>query len=228
MTTISTTARLGTLGQTDRRVVFSLAPIVELTSVYATLGRVKQEGCSGRRGRVGAAPDGDKLTRIRSILQAIELRRKEAELERQFFTAPPEDRLGARNSAMIIWQSWSPAVTLGATVAYSVGIANPTPTKVEAVFAHVFVGAANIVGTTGQADPATSLGAVDPRFSRLTLPRFGGLTVGPGETRSLSFSLGIPVSVERTNYLGNCFLFMATWHDPGRYLDRSLFVFELQ
>lgn len=170
----------------------------------------------------------DQATRTRSFLEEVERRRREAEVERQYFTAPPDDRIGSRNSPMILWQAWSPAVPLGATVAYSVGIANPTPKKVEALFAHVFVGAANIVGTTGQPDPAPSLSTVDPRFPRLTLPRFNGITLEPGETRGLSFSLGIPAGVERTNYLGNCFVFMATWHDPGLYLDRSLFVFEVQ
>lgn len=178
--------------------------------------------------QVGIGQNADQVTRKRLIVDEIERRRKEAQIERQYFTAQSEDRIDARNAALIVWQAWSPAVALGSTVAYSVGIANPTPKKVEALFAHVFVGAANIVGTTGQPDPATSLSTVDPRFSRLTLPRFSGLTVEPGETRSLSFALGVPLGVDRTNYLGNCFVFMATWHDPGRYLDRSLFVFELQ
>ena len=175
-----------------------------------------------------AGQNAEQATRTQSLLEEVKRRRREAELERQHFTAPPDDRIGGRSSPMIIWQAWSPAVPLGSTVAYSVGIANPTSKKVEALFAHVFVGAANIVGTTGQADPATSLSNVDPRFSRLTLPRFSGIALEAGQTRGLSFSLGIPAGVERTNYLGNCFVFMATWHDPGVYLDRSLFVFEVQ
>lgn len=177
---------------------------------------------------MGIGQNADQGTRTQLIVAEIGRRREEARNERQFFTAQSEDRVGAGDAALIVWQAWSPAVSLGSTVVYSVGIANPTPKKAEALFAHVFIGPANIVGTTGQPEPATSLSNVDPRFSRLTLPRFSGLTVEPGETRSLSFSLGVPLGVERTNYLGNCFVFMATWHDPGPYLDRSLFVFEVR
>ena len=37
--------------------------------------------------------------------------------------------------------------------------------------------------------------------------------------------LPVPAGIEATNYLGNSFLFQSTWHDPGVYIDRSLFVF---
>jgi hypothetical protein len=69
--------------------------------------------------------------------------------------------------------------------------------------------------------------AVDPRFPRLTMPRFAGLILGPGATQSLSFSLAVPAGVERRNCLGNAILFQSNWHDVGKYLDRGIFAFEV-
>ena len=122
---------------------------------------------------------------------------------------------------MIVWQGWNSAAPHG-TINYSVGIHNPDPDQKFWLFCPVFVGLAKIV-----TDVSDAASAVDSRYARLTMPDFDGLSINSGATSSLNFSLPIPTNVERTNYLGNCFLFMSTWHDLGEYLDRSLFVFKV-
>ena len=123
---------------------------------------------------------------------------------------------------MIVWQTWGGSAPPGGSISYSLGIYNPDPMPWDALFNHVFVGAANLA-----ADPDDALPAVDARFARLTQPDFAGLTVNPGVTQSLSYVLPIPPGAERTNYLGNSFLFHSTWHDKAQYFDRSLFVFKV-
>jgi hypothetical protein len=54
-----------------------------------------------------------------------------------------------------------------------------------------------------------------------------GLSLDPGVTKSLNFSLDVPAGVEPSCYIGNMILFQSTWFDVGEYLDRSLFIFEV-
>ena len=163
---------------------------------------------------------------VNRLLEEIDRQQQEAERQGLNFTAPTEEqlkkKLAAAQSPMIVFQAWSGSVSAPGTLSYTVGINNPDPVQWIWLFGHVFIGPANIVRDVGDA-----VSAVDPRFPRLTLPEFAGLTLAAGDTQSLSFSLTVPGDVERSNYLGNTFLFQSTWHDVGRYLDRSLFVFEV-
>ena len=162
----------------------------------------------------------------KELLDEIDRQRQEAERQGLNFTAPTEEQLKKKvakaQSPMIVFQGWSGSVAAPGTIDYTVGINNPDPFQWIWLFGHVFVGPANIARDVGHA-----LSAVDPRFPRLTMPQFAGLTLGPGATQSLKFSLTVPGDIERSNYLGNTFLFQSTWHDVGQYLDRSLFVFEV-
>jgi hypothetical protein len=81
---------------------------------------------------------------------------------------------------------------------------------------HVFVGPANIAVNHEKAR-----GLVDPRFPRLVQPRFAGLTI---DSSSLDFTLTVPAGTGSSNFLGNSFLFTATWHDTAEYFHRALFV----
>jgi hypothetical protein len=160
------------------------------------------------------------------LLEEIDLQRQEAERQGLNFTAPTEEqlkkKLAAAQSPMIGFQAWSGSVSAPGTINYTVGIGNPDPVQWVWLFGHVFVGPANIVRDVGHA-----LLAVDTRFPRLTMPEVFGLTLAAGQSQSLSFSLTVPGDVERSNYLGNTFLFQSRWHDVGQYLDRSHFVFEV-
>ena len=69
------------------------------------------------------------------------------------------------------------------------------------------------------------MAAVDARFPRMTMPEFAGLSIAPGATETLSFTIPVPVGMESSNYVGNTFVFGSTWHDVGTYFDRSMFVF---
>lgn len=163
----------------------------------------------------------------KAILEEIERRRAQASEERQFFTPPPESKFSKDSSKpLIVWQAWNPTVTPGESLVYTVGIANPTPKKQLWLFGHVFVGRESITtGSPGQQLLAT--GGGDPRFPSLTQPRFPGLTLEAEQIASLSFVIPIPSAVERSNYLGNCLVFQATWHDFGVAFDRGQFVFEV-
>lgn len=69
---------------------------------------------------------------------------------------------------------------------------------------------------------------VDARFPRLTQPDFAGLSLAPGASSTLTFSINIPANVEHpTNYIGNTALVQFNWHDVGTYLDRSVFVIKV-
>jgi hypothetical protein len=162
----------------------------------------------------------------RSMLEELERRRAQARDEGLNFTAVTGEqlvaKLGKARSPMIVSQAWSGGTTSPGTLSYSLGIFNPDPDQRIWLFAHVFVGPANVAVDVGDA-----LQAVDVRFPRLTEPAFDGLAIDPGASDSLNFSLEVPAGVQPSNYLGNAFLFAATWHDPAEYLDRSLFVFSV-
>jgi hypothetical protein len=169
---------------------------------------------------------GTKTKHAVRIKQEVEKRRTEAERKGELFTSLTDEQLQKKlrrtKSPMIVWQSWTGSTSPGGSINYSLGIYNPDPTIWVWLFVHLFVGAANMV-----ADANDALAAVDTRFPRLTGPDFAGLSIDPGQAQSLSFSLPIPAGAERTDYLGNSFLFHSVWHDTGQYIDRSLFVFKV-
>ena len=166
-----------------------------------------------------------KKQQVEEILEEVERYKLEAEKKKLNVTTVTreqlEKKLAESDSPMIVFQSWGSA-SPGGSLNYTVGIRNPDPVSLIWMFAHVFVGLANIVPDVGAA-----AAAVDPRFPRLTSPKFAGLKIDPGATETLNFSIPIPAGIESSNYLGNTFLFRSTWHDVGEYLDRSIFVFEV-
>src|SRR5262245_30571285 len=158
---------------------------------------------------------------VKKISDAIEKQKREQQDE-HFTSVTPDEierKLKRANSPMIVSQGWN-STTPGGTVNYNLGIYNPDPTQAIWLFAHVWVGSGNVDPTVG-----TFLLNVDPRFPRLTQPAFAGLSLASGASSILSFSLKVPSSVERTNYLGNSCLMRFNWHDIGQYLDRGVFVF---
>jgi hypothetical protein len=163
---------------------------------------------------------------LKNVAEEIERKREEMQRKGMQFTALTADQLERKlkrsHSPMIVYQGWSGSAAAGGTISYSIGINNPDPTDWIWLFVHLFVGPANIAP-----DVSDAVSAVDSRFARLSLPGFDGLTVKAGATEQLDFSLPVPAGIDRTNYLGNSFLFQSTWHDPADYLDRSLFVFEV-
>ncbi|MBM3163649.1 MAG: hypothetical protein FJZ79_10190 [Chlorobi bacterium] len=160
---------------------------------------------------------------IQRIEKVVEKNRTENRGE-HFTSVTPDEiekKLKRVNSPMIVSQGWGSAAP-GGTINYSLGIYNPDPTQAIWLFAHVWVGSGNIDPTVG-----TFLQNIDTRFPRLTEPTFSGLTLAAGASTTLNFSLVIPATVERTNYLGNSCLMRFNWHDVGTYLDRGIFVFRI-
>jgi hypothetical protein len=158
---------------------------------------------------------------VAKIQAAIEKIKHENKSE-HFTSITPEEiekKFERVNSPMIISQGWN-STTPGGTVNYSLGIYNPDPTQAIWLFAHVAVGSGNVDPVTG-----TFLLNVDPRFPRLVQPAFAGLTLASGASAVLSYSLKVPATAEKTNYLGNSCLMQFNWHDIGKYLDRGVFVF---
>jgi hypothetical protein len=160
------------------------------------------------------------------LLDEIERHRQEAERQGLNFTAPTAEqllkKLASTESPMFFGQGWTSSTTPGGVISFSANINNPDPIQWNSLYVHVFVGPANLVPDVGDA-----VSAVDPRFPRLTMPRVFGLSLAPGATQSVSFSISVPTAIERSNYLGNAILFEGNYFDVGRYLDRSLFVFEV-
>ncbi|HST10154.1 MAG TPA: hypothetical protein VLL05_07240 [Terriglobales bacterium] len=164
-------------------------------------------------------------TQIRKLTSQIEeaVRKLKRENKGEHFTAVTAEevqkKLRRLNSPMIISQGWS-STTPGGSFNYSLGIFNPDPIQVGSLFAHVFVGSGNVDPVSG-----TFLLNVDDRFARLTEPPFFGLSLAPGASATLNFTLTVPPTAPRTQYLGNSCLMQFNWHDIGTYLDRSVFVF---
>ena len=158
------------------------------------------------------------VTKIQAAIEKIKRENKG-----EHFTSITPDEIEKKfkrvNSPMIISQGWN-STTPGGTVNYSLGIYNPDPAQAIWLFAHVSVGSGTVAPVTG-----TFLLNVDPRFPRLTQPAFAGLTLASGASAVLSYALKVPATVEKTNYLGNSCLMQFNWHDIGKYLDRSVFVF---
>jgi hypothetical protein len=162
----------------------------------------------------------------KDIADEIGRRRQEAEKNGLEFTSLTpeqlEEKLARANSPMIVYQAWNGGAPQGGAIDYHVGISNPDPIDQIWLFVHLFVGPANVA-----TDMSEALTAVDRQFPRLTMPKFAGLTIKAGATEQLDFKFAVPAQAAKSNYLGNSFLFQSTWHDPGVYLDRSLFVFEV-
>jgi hypothetical protein len=193
---------------------------VRLASTQADASQ-KEARVPPQEGKVTVA---EHMSRIHEFLRKQEATAKK---EGWNYTSISEDELAVKlsrvHSPMIVFQGWSGFTSPGGSISYSVGIYNPDPQARGSLYAHVFVGAANMAP-----DVSAALSAVDPRFPRLTMPAFFGLTVAPGATATLQFTVAVPSNVEKTNYLGNTFLFQATYHDLGVYLDRSVFPFGVQ
>jgi hypothetical protein len=158
---------------------------------------------------------------VQRIQKAIQQQKRENKGE-HFTALTPEEiekKLKRVNSPIIVSQGWN-STTPGGTINYNLGIFNPDPVQAIWMFAHVWVGSGNIDPVVG-----TFLLNVDTRFPRLTQPAFDGLTLAPGAYTTLSYSLTVASTVEKTNYIGNSCLMQFNWHDVGTYLDRGVFVF---
>jgi len=158
---------------------------------------------------------------VQKIQKVIEKHKRENK-EEHFTSITPNEikkKLKRVNSPMIVSQGWG-NTTPGGTINYNLGIYNPDPTQSIWLFAHVWVGSGNVDPTVGK-----FMLNVDTRFPRLTLPSFSGLTLNAGASATLSFTMKVPSTVEKTNYLGNSCLMRFNWHDVGSYLDRGIFVF---
>jgi hypothetical protein len=166
--------------------------------------------------------------RIQKILYETEKARKKFAKKGKGwnFTGIDEEeikkKLPKSNSPLIIYQSWTSATSPGSTINYTVGINNPDPEIRFSLFLYVFVGPANTCP-----DACAALALEDPRFPRLILPKFEGLSLSPGATEELAFSIAVPSNVEPSVYMGNSFLLRVNWHGIGWYNDRSCFVFEV-
>jgi hypothetical protein len=179
------------------------------------------------RGTPGSKPSRTAEQRkqhIERILEEIKKHKEHAEREKLSFTGLTreeiEKKLSRTRTPTVIFQSWNSAASAGGTINYTIGIYNPDPVDAIWLFGHVFVGPANAVN-----DIASALLAVDPRFPRLSMPAFAGLTITPGATATLSYAIQVPASIEASNYMGNCFVFRENWHDVGTYIDRGGFIF---
>jgi hypothetical protein len=155
------------------------------------------------------------------IQEAIDKHKRENR-EEHFTSLTPEEigrKLKRVNSPMIVSQGWSPA-TPGGTFNYIVGIYNPDSTGAANLYVHVWVGSGNVDPILG-----TFLLNVDPRFPRLTQPAFLGLLLASDADATLSFSITVPTTIEKTTYFGNSFLMQLNYQDVGQYLDRGVFPF---
>jgi hypothetical protein len=162
----------------------------------------------------------------RRVLEEIERRRREAREQGRHFVALDAtqllDRLQRANTPFIDFFGWNADTTSPGTISFELGVFNPDPVGSGRLFAHVFIGPANLSASVDQA-----LALVDARFPRLTEPEFFGLFLAPSDSATLNFTIAVPANIEPSNYLGNCFFFRAAVVGVGDALDRALFPFEV-
>ncbi|MDT4895131.1 MAG: hypothetical protein QOH25_208 [Acidobacteriota bacterium] len=172
----------------------------------------------------GKFTEAEKAKIIKTVKEEIDKHKKGVKKEDNFTSLSDEelrDKLDRVNSPMIVAQSWS-NTTPGGTFTYNVTINNPDPITRSNLYAHVFVGTGNSISNTGD-----FLLNVDARFPRLTQPAFFGLSLAPGASSTLSFSIKVPSTIELGNYVGNTALVMIDYHDIGTYFDRGAFPFKV-
>lgn len=158
---------------------------------------------------------------IQTIQKTIDKAKRENKGE-HFIGITPEqirEKLKQVNSPFITSLAWN-STTPGGTVGLGITIFNPDPTAAAFLFAHVWVGSGNIDPTVG-----SFLNNVDPRFPRLTEPPVAGLFLAAGTSASLTYSLKVPATIEKSNYLGNASLMQVNWFGVGLNLGRAAFVF---
>jgi hypothetical protein len=161
--------------------------------------------------------------KVEEIQEVIEQQKRENEGE-HFVSLTREEiekKLKRANSPFITIQGWSDAHP-GGSVYYLVGIVNPDPITIGSLYVHVWVGSGNVDPVVG-----TFLLNVDTHFPRLTQPKTFGLQLASGAGTLLTFSLKVPTATEKTNYMGQSCLMRLNNNDVGQYLDRGVFVFEV-
>jgi len=162
---------------------------------------------------------------VEQILELIKEARARTEGKDNFIALTEQEiveKLNSVNTPFHYFQSWTGSTTSPGTINYNTGIFNPDPVTRIWMYAHAFVGPANMVPDTGIA-----LLNVDTRFPRLTQPSFFGLTLSPGGSATLSFSLAVPAGIQPSNYLGNTFLFQGQYHGIGSYFNRAFWPFRV-
>lgn len=168
------------------------------------------------------------MSRTEAIIAAIDKQREEAEFEGRAFTGLTDrNKISKRSEPLIVWQTWIPSVEAGSSLICELGIANPSATRKSFLFVHLFVGTPLFLGPPDPPSLDLPQPLIDPRFPRLTLPRFDGLVLEPGKVSSVSFALTTPAIVERSNYFAHALLVCAAWHEQCQCHDRSLFLFEI-
>jgi hypothetical protein len=160
----------------------------------------------------------------KAIKDEIEKRKKEHKGE-NFQGISPEEiekKLSSIDSPFIFFMGWS-QTTPGGTLSISMGVFNPDPVAVNSLYVHGWVGPANPV-------PNTDLGGyfvnVDERFPRLTQPPPFGLTLNPSTSSpTLVYSVAIPTTIQKSNYIWNFALLRMVGFGVGQLVDRSVLVF---
>jgi hypothetical protein len=164
-------------------------------------------------------------TIIKEVMTEIARIEKEAEKAGQIFVGITkeqlEEKLRRKNSPIIGGSTWA-NVTLGSTMNFTVYFYNPDPFVWQRLFVHAFIGSGTMIPDAGAATAS-----IDRRFPTLTLPRWIGVTLGVGNWWNLTFPIRVPASVDRTNYLGNAFLFRGNILGVDQLLDRASFIFEV-
>ena len=157
----------------------------------------------------------------KKIQDAIDKHRREHRGE-HFASLTPEEieqKLKRTNSPMLVSAGWG-STTPGGSFNCSLGVQNPDPVLHNSLYVHVWVGSGNADPTVG-----TFLLNVDPRFPRLTEPKVFGLSLAPGASATLNFTIKVPTTIETSNYLLNACLMETNTFDVGKYLDRGVFPF---
>jgi hypothetical protein len=159
--------------------------------------------------------EGNIMTSLKEHIRNIEKAVKKHK-GKHLTSAPPDEieRVLKRANTPIIYAFGPPGpVRPGQTIQIAFDVYNPGPDAAGSLSVHVWVGF-HIVDATG----GTFLLDVDKRFPRLTQPRWPGKSVDADSSERFGpFSLAIPTTVEKTNYILNACLVQWIYDARGGY-----------
>lgn len=128
------------------------------------------------------------------------------------------EALAKADSPFISFIGWTSA-TPGSTINVTVGVFNPDPPpSVTALYLHLFIGPTHAVTDVGE-----YFLSADTRFHGSMQPGAPGFVLASGASTAFTFSLAVPASIQKTNYVGNAALVRARAFDVGLLLSRATF-----
>jgi hypothetical protein len=159
---------------------------------------------------------------VARVKEKVEILEEQARSEGLAFSRPTDEQIEAKesgeasNTPYIYFQSWSGALSPGASASYNTGVRNPDPSSYYPTFVTVFFGLANPLAEIIQDGPSGR----QPDWPYLAA---GPEVLSAGADVTYSVTYEVPSGAQTGTYTGNSVAWRGDFHDAGAYFDRGLF-----